>query len=59
MGTDAQRRAQKKYDENNKDRYKSIYLKLNIETDRDILNKLESVTNKQGYIKELIRNDIK
>lgn len=58
MGTDAQKRAQKKYDENNKDRYKSLYLKLNVESDRDILNKLESVTNKQGYIKELIRNDI-
>lgn len=58
MATAAQRKAQKKYDENNKDRYKSLYLKLNVESDRDILNKLESVTNKQGYIKELIRNDI-
>ncbi len=45
-----------KYDEQNT---KQIKLKLNTNTDKDILDKLESVTNKQGYIKELIRKDIK
>lgn len=59
MTTDAQKRAQKKYDENNRDKYKSLYLKLNVELDSDILAKLDSLDNKQGYIKELIRNDIK
>lgn len=35
-----------------------ICLKLNIKTDADILAALEASGNKQGYIKELIRNDI-
>lgn len=38
---------------------KQIKMKLNLKTDADILEKLESVPNKQGYIKELIRADIK
>lgn len=38
---------------------KGIYLKLNITTDKDILTHLNKVNNKQGYIKQLIRNDIK
>ena len=36
-----------------------IKMKLNANTDADILRKLEEVGNKQGYIKELIRRDIK
>lgn len=35
-----------------------IQLKLNKKTDADTLEKLESVGNKQGYIKSLIRDDI-
>ena len=34
-------------------------MKLNKKTDADILEKLESVDSKQGYIKELIRADLK
>lgn len=47
--------AQAKYDAANT---KQIRLKLNTKTDADILKRLESVDNKQGYIKELIRKDI-
>lgn len=36
-----------------------IYLKFNQGTDSDILEKLASVANRQGYIKQLIREDIK
>lgn len=36
-----------------------IKLKLNKKTDKDILDRLNAVPNKQGYIKELIRQDIK
>ena len=36
-----------------------VYLKLNLSTDKDILQKLNSTGNKQGYIKNLIRADIK
>ena len=54
--TEAQLRASKKYD---KEHTKQINLKLNLETDADILARLEEVASKQGYIKELIREDIK
>ena len=37
---------------------KSYTLKLNTETDKDIIEKLSSVPNVQGYIKQAIRNDI-
>ena len=45
-----------KYDKENT---KRVYIKLNKNTDKDILDYLESVSNKQGYIKELIRKDMK
>lgn len=35
-----------------------VTMKLNKNTDADILEKLSSVPSKQGYIKELIRADI-
>lgn len=36
-----------------------ICIKLNNNTDKDILQKLETVDSKQGYIKECIRKAIK
>ena len=48
-------KAIRKYDDNNTIQFK---MKLNKGTDADIIEKLESVPNKQGYIKKLIRNDI-
>lgn len=56
MVSDAQKRAQDKYD---KAMTKQIKLKLNIRTDSDVIARLDEVDNKQGYIKELIRKDIK
>lgn len=50
----AQLRAQAKYD---KDNTVQVKIKLNKKTDSDILEILNSVSNKQGYIKELIRID--
>lgn len=55
MASEAQKRASAKYDANNTT---SVYIKLNINTELDIIEKLESVENKSGYIKQLIRNDI-
>lgn len=55
MVSEAQNRAQAKYDKANT---KMIQMKLNLKTDADILEKLASVGNKQGYIKALIRADI-
>lgn len=48
-------KAQERYDKKNT---VQIKMKLNKNTDKDILEKLGSVTNKQGYIKELIRKDL-
>lgn len=54
MITEAQKRAQKKYDAANT---KQFVLKLNRKTDAEIIARLESVGNIQGYIKDLIRRD--
>ena len=45
-----------KYDRENT---KRVYIKLNKNTDSDILAYLDSKSNKQGYIKELIRKEMK
>lgn len=45
----------KKYDQNNTIK---VSLKLNVNTDADIIEYLSSVENKQGTIKKLIRDDI-
>ena len=47
--------AQYKYDAKNA---KNFTMKLNLNTDKDIWDKLAAVDNKQGYIKALIRKDI-
>lgn len=36
-----------------------IVMNLNHNTDADILRKLETVSSKQGYIKNLIREDLR
>lgn len=46
---------QQKYDAANTTQ---LHLKLNRKTDADILAKLDSIGNKQGYIKSLIRKEI-
>ncbi len=56
MATEAQIRANRKYEAENT---RQVHLKLNRRTDKDVLEKLDSVPNKQGYIKELIRADLK
>ena len=56
MATDAQRKASKKYDAKNT---MQIKLKLNLKTDLDIIEKLKTEENKQGYIKNLIRQDLR
>lgn len=43
----------------NRDNVRQVKLGLNIKTDADIIQKLESVDNIQGYIKALIRADMK
>lgn len=55
MTTEAKKRANAKHDKKNTVR---IGLKLNKNTDADILEQLERSGNKQGYIKGLIREDM-
>lgn len=45
-----------KYDRANTTR---VSIKLNNKTDEDIIQYMASLENKQGYIKELIREDMK
>lgn len=47
--------AQRKYDKANT---VLVSIKLNIKTDADILEVLNTCDNKQGFIKECIRNNI-
>ena len=56
MVSQARLKAQYKYDSKNT---KQVILKLNKKSDSDILEKLENSENRQGYIKELIRNDLR
>lgn len=56
MKTKAEIRASNKY---NKEKTISVQLRLNKTTDADIISKLQSVRSKMGYIKELIRKDMK
>lgn len=42
----------------NKESTVSVNVRLNKNTDADIIAKLESVSSKMGYIKQLIRADI-
>lgn len=55
MATEAQKRAREKY---NKENYKVINFKVNKKTEKELIDHLEAQENKQGYIKELIRQDI-
>lgn len=56
MASKAQIRAQSKYDKNNT---KQVVLKLNVNHDADILARLADRKNKQGYIKALVRSDMR
>lgn len=56
MATEAQLRAQAKYDKYNT---RAVLFKLNLTTDADILARLDAVENRQGYIKALIRKDMR
>ena len=55
MATISQKNAVKKYDSKNTKQY---HLKLNINTDKDIIDHLEKQQSIQGYVKKLIRENI-
>ena len=42
-----------------KENTKIIPVRLNLDGDKDIIHKLDEKENKSGYIKDLIRKDIK
>ncbi len=55
MATQTQIDASNKF---NKENTTCVLLRLNFSTDRDVIQKLESVPSKMGYIKALIKKDI-
>lgn len=55
MSKESQYKASKKYDAK---MVVPLYIKLNRKTDADIIDMLEKVPNKQGYVKQAIRNEI-
>jgi len=55
MATEAQRRASTRY---NKTNTTQVLLRLNLNTERDIIEALEAQESKAGYIKRLIREDM-
>lgn len=59
-GTPEERRARRAIQQAAYDKRatRQILLKLNRGTDADILDHLDAQANKQGYIKELIREDM-
>lgn len=57
--TEAEKRAQRKYDEVHKAEFKSYHLKYRRGKNDAVIKKLDSVANKQGYIEALILEDIK
>lgn len=56
MATEAQKKAQAKYRAKT---VKTITLEFYPSKDQELLDKLNEVESKQGYIKNLIREDIK
>lgn len=56
MSSEEHIKAVAKYDKAN---MKGLYIKLHKSNDKDIIDKLETVSSKQGYVKKLIREDIK
>lgn len=52
---ESQRKAQKLYEART---YRTVPIRLNLNTEADILEKLDSVDNKRQYIISLIRADI-
>lgn len=54
--SEAQKKASAEF---NKRKTVHVALRLNIEKEKDIIDKLNSVPSKMGYIKQLIREDIK
>lgn len=55
-GPSANTKAKAKYD---KKTYKTYLIKIRKDTESNLIEKLESVESKQGYIKNLILNDLK
>lgn len=56
MASDAQVRASARYNARNT---VQVPLRLNVNTDADIIRRLEEQPSKAGYIKALIREDIR
>ena len=57
--SEAQMRATNKWREKNKDRYKRYEVKINVEDNPDIVEHMEAQANKNQYLMDLIKKDLK
>ena len=55
MATNAQRRAARRY----QSRVRSILIRVNPRTERDVYDRLAEVENVSGYLKGLVREDVR
>lgn len=56
--TEAQLRAQKKYDESHKEHYTKFTIKYNNKDDAEVIFRLNTVPNRTDYIRQLVLKDI-
>lgn len=56
MATESQRRANYKFQ---REKCKQYTFKFHLVNDADIIEALDAVSNRQGYLKTLIREDLK
>lgn len=59
MASEAQKLALKRYYKKTKDLHKVIILRLNKESDEDVIEKLDEQPNKTEYVRKLVRKDIR
>lgn len=58
MATEAQKAACRRYYLKTKGSHRAYMIRLNAESDADVIAKLDSVPSKVGYIRKLVRGDI-
>ena len=55
MVTESQKRAKKRYDMKTRE----LVLRFRLNQDRDVIQRLDEVSNKTEYVRSLVRQDIK
>lgn len=59
MATEAQKAACRRYYAKTKDTFRCVLLRFNKLADRDVIERIDAQPSKVGYIRQLVRDDIK